>query len=162
MLKRSFCLFPIVLVLFLRPAFAQNPPTAQKIEATCMSMCHGGNLVAQQRLDRNGWTREVDKMIRWGAPVPPEEKDQWIGFLASRFNNSRPKPNSSKQLPDGKGADLARIACLGCHDDQLLRQPRFDRAAWERVVDRMIGLGVRVPSARKQELIEYLTAVLGK
>lgn len=153
---RSFAGF---LMLLASNAVAQTPEIYRKIETTCMSACHGGNLVAQQRLDRAGWTREIDKMIRWGAPVPAAEKDQWIEHLVSRFNNARPRPNSSKELPAGKAADLAKIACLGCHDDRPILQAGYDRAGWAASVDRMIGVGAHVPAARKAELIDYLASV---
>jgi hypothetical protein len=47
--------------------------------------CHADDLVTQQRLTREGWGREVDKMIRWGARVPPEERSALVEFLASRW-----------------------------------------------------------------------------
>jgi hypothetical protein len=47
--------------------------------------CHADDLVTQQRLTRDGWGREVDKMIRWGARVTPEERSPLVEFLASRW-----------------------------------------------------------------------------
>jgi hypothetical protein len=63
---------------------------------TCTGSCHGPSLIAQQRLDTAGWTREVNKMIGWGAVVPDNEKDALVAFLARTFNNNRPRPASSK------------------------------------------------------------------
>ena len=48
-------------------------------------VCHDDDLSAQQRLTRDGWGREVDKMIRWGARVTPEERGPLVEFLASRW-----------------------------------------------------------------------------
>lgn len=48
-------------------------------------VCHDDDLSAQQRLTREGWGREVDKMIRWGARVTPEERGPLVEFLASRW-----------------------------------------------------------------------------
>jgi hypothetical protein len=42
-------------------------------------------LIAQQRLTRAGWVREVEKMIRWGAPVNEAEKSVLVDFLADRY-----------------------------------------------------------------------------
>ena len=47
--------------------------------------CHEDDLIEQQRLTRVGWTREVDKMIRWGAVVPDTEKDALVDYLAARY-----------------------------------------------------------------------------
>ena len=50
----------------------------------CLS-CHGADLVEQQRLSPLGWTREVEKMMRWGAQVPEAEKGALVEHLASRY-----------------------------------------------------------------------------
>jgi mono/diheme cytochrome c family protein len=47
--------------------------------------CHEDDLIEQQRLTKIGWTREVDKMIRWGALVPDAEKDALVDYLAARY-----------------------------------------------------------------------------
>jgi mono/diheme cytochrome c family protein len=47
--------------------------------------CHGTDLMAQQRLPRAGWVREVDKMIRWGAKVGDTEKDALVDYLTATW-----------------------------------------------------------------------------
>ena len=47
--------------------------------------CHDTDIIEQQRLTRGRWVGSVDKMIRWGATVTPEEKDALVDHLASRF-----------------------------------------------------------------------------
>src|SRR5262245_29204233 len=51
---------------------------------SCLS-CHEPCLIVSQRLSRQGWTREVDKMIRWGATVAEAEKAALIDYLAGHF-----------------------------------------------------------------------------
>ena len=51
--------------------------------------CHEADLAEQQRLSRSGWTREVDKMIRWGADVPADDKDPLLDFLSSHYSPVR-------------------------------------------------------------------------
>jgi mono/diheme cytochrome c family protein len=46
--------------------------------------CHGRDLTEQQRLTPAGWTREVEKMMRWGAQVSEAEKAALVQYLASR------------------------------------------------------------------------------
>ena len=69
-------------------------PAASHIVATAGSeaaykkaclVCHEDDLIEAQRLSREGWTREVDKMIRWGAAVPAVEKDALVDYLAARY-----------------------------------------------------------------------------
>ena len=148
-------------------AWGQAPaPTtaemARKMEATCTGFCHGPALIAQQRIDRNGWTREVDKMIRWGAAVQPADKDALITYLARTFNASRPMPNSSKAVPEGKGSDLFRTYCLSCHDDRAIVSRKVDKPGWTALVDQMMKLGAYVPATRKDELLDYLTLHWGR
>jgi cytochrome c553 len=58
--------------------------TEATYKRSCLT-CHEDDLIEQQRLTRAGWTREVDKMIRWGAVVPDAEKDALIDYLAARY-----------------------------------------------------------------------------
>src|SRR5688500_3082832 len=50
------------------------------LRANCLT-CHGTALITQQRLAREAWSRELDKMIGWGAVVPA---DQRSGLLKDR------------------------------------------------------------------------------
>ncbi len=72
----------------IRPALSHAPAAATDGEATfkraCLS-CHGTDLVEQQRLSRSGWVREVEKMMRWGANVPANEKDALADHLAALY-----------------------------------------------------------------------------
>lgn len=65
------------------------------VNARC-TLCHSDDLITQQRLDRAAWTRVVDKMIKWGAPVNPEERELLLNYLAASYSpttpNSTPAP----------------------------------------------------------------------
>lgn len=52
-------------------------------KAACL-ICHEADLIQQQRLSRAGWLRTVDKMIRWGAPVPAADREALADWLAAR------------------------------------------------------------------------------
>lgn len=60
-----------------------------QFRSTCM-VCHGTDVMEQQRLNRGQWEKEVDKMVRWGADVKPEYKNQLVDFLNSRWG-TRPR-----------------------------------------------------------------------
>jgi ubiquinol-cytochrome c reductase cytochrome c subunit len=68
-------------------ASAALPPGAgrETAERVCLA-CHDTALINQQRMDRGRWRNEVEKMIRWGAPVPPDQKDALIEYLYSQFH----------------------------------------------------------------------------
>jgi hypothetical protein len=57
-------------------------------ENRCLS-CHEADLTRQQRLSRQGWAREVEKMIRWGALVTEAEKEPLIDFLSKSYGPQR-------------------------------------------------------------------------
>jgi DMSO/TMAO reductase YedYZ molybdopterin-dependent catalytic subunit len=63
---------------------ADNHPGRSVFESRCLT-CHDTNLASQQRLTVPGWTREVDKMIGWGAGVTDAEKQSLVQYLALRF-----------------------------------------------------------------------------
>ena len=140
---------------------AQGANMAQRM-ASCAGSCHGPSIIAQQRLDRTGWSREVDKMIGWGAEVSAAEKDIFINYLAASFNSSRPRPDSARAIPQAKGSDVFQTSCLICHDDKPMAVLKGDRTAWTREVEKMTNWGAYVPAERKDELIEYLTNAFSK
>jgi hypothetical protein len=59
-------------------------PLQSKIKTACLE-CHGSGIVVQQRLGKAAWTKEVDKMIKWGAVVDPGERDAFIEYLSANF-----------------------------------------------------------------------------
>lgn len=54
------------------------------LERACLS-CHGVDMIEGQRLSTAGWTREVNKMIGWGAVVNEAEKAALVEYLAGRY-----------------------------------------------------------------------------
>jgi len=46
-------------------------------------------MIRGQKLTRTQWEREVDKMMRWGASVKPEDRSEMIDFLLSQFGPKR-------------------------------------------------------------------------
>jgi DMSO/TMAO reductase YedYZ molybdopterin-dependent catalytic subunit len=72
-----------------RPA-TPMPPFPFKVQAACLT-CHGEDIVAGQRLTKAQWERELEKMVRWGAQVPPGDRAGIIEFLLRHFGpSSRP------------------------------------------------------------------------
>jgi cytochrome c5 len=81
-----------VLIPYLAMHFAPKPaashPTTDAGMATykraCL-VCHDADIIEQQKLSKTGWTRTVEKMMRWGAAVPETEKEPLVEYLSSRF-----------------------------------------------------------------------------
>ncbi len=60
------------------------PMDAAAYRNSCLG-CHGEDIIRGQRLTRVQWEREVEKMVRWGAQVPAEQKPLIIDYLSARF-----------------------------------------------------------------------------
>jgi hypothetical protein len=82
----SVCCAPLLL--------AQSPelpsgPMQQKVTTACTE-CHESRIILQQRLSKAIWTKEVDKMIKWGAVVDPADRDGFIEYLSTNFPPEKP------------------------------------------------------------------------
>jgi mono/diheme cytochrome c family protein len=101
-IDRYFCgivLWWAVIVSF--AALAQKPaspdPTAelpagamQANATTACTECHGARIILQQRLSKAAWTKEVDKMMKWGALVDPADREALIDYLSTNFSPDKP------------------------------------------------------------------------
>ena len=70
---------------------ADLPPGAMQTKATgaCLE-CHEARIILQQRLSKAAWTKEVDKMVKWGAVVDPTDRDALIDYLSTNFSPDKP------------------------------------------------------------------------
>lgn len=73
---------------------AQSPnlppgPVQAKVKTACTE-CHDSRIIVQQRLGTNVWSKEVDKMVKWGAVVDPTDRDAFINYLSINFPPDKP------------------------------------------------------------------------
>src|SRR5262245_10290423 len=121
--------------------------------------CHEADVIVAQRLSRQGWTREVEKMIRWGAVVSDAEKEVLIDYFAGHF---RPRPAAGAPAAgDDRDKKIFEEKCLLCHEADLTEQQRLSRQGWTREVEKMIRWGAAVSDAEKEPLIDYLSSNFG-
>ena len=64
-------------------------PMQAKATTACLE-CHEARIILQQRLSKASWTKEVDKMTKWGAVVDPADRDAMIDYLSSNFSPDKP------------------------------------------------------------------------
>ena len=64
-------------------------PIQSKVQTACTE-CHDARIILQQRLSKKAWTKEVDKMIKWGAVVDPKDRDAFIDYLGVNFPPEKP------------------------------------------------------------------------
>jgi DMSO/TMAO reductase YedYZ molybdopterin-dependent catalytic subunit len=56
----------------------------ENFKTSCLS-CHEIDVIEQQRLTREQWDREIEKMMRWGAPVRSQDREHFLEFLLRHF-----------------------------------------------------------------------------
>lgn len=54
-----------------------------------------------------------------------------------------------------------RVACLTCHEEDVIRQQRLTRAQWDREINKMTGWGAQVKAEHRESLLNYLLANFG-
>jgi len=64
-------------------------PMAMKASTACTE-CHEARIILQQRLNKAAWTKEVDKMVKWGAVVEAGDRDALIDYLSANFSPDQP------------------------------------------------------------------------
>lgn len=82
----------VITVVFLSvsaPLHAQSAelpagPAQAKVVTACTE-CHDSHIILQQRLSNKAWAKEVDKMIKWGAVVDPNDRSTFIDYLSAHF-----------------------------------------------------------------------------
>ncbi len=98
-------------------------------------MCHGEDMTTRQRLTTKQWTAEVEKMVGWGSPLPPDRKQPLIDHLAETYPSNQAAPPLERISPDraltldpqpspikpfagsdpGRGETLFATHCSACH-----------------------------------------------
>jgi hypothetical protein len=82
----------------------------QKATTACLE-CHEARIIVQQRLSKPIWTKEVDKMVKWGAVVEANDRDALIDYLSTNFSPDRsayPAPHTSRSKVSGKNSTEKR------------------------------------------------------
>jgi hypothetical protein len=71
-----------------------------KATTSCLE-CHEARIILQQRLSKAAWTKEVDKMMKWGAVVDAGDRDALIDYLGANFSPDQP-PYEPPRTSTGK------------------------------------------------------------
>ena len=88
-------------ILWLAPLFICAPslqsqsanlppgPFEAKVRTACTE-CHEARIIVQQRLSKAAWTREMDKMTKWGAEIDSQDRDALIDYFSANFGPDQP------------------------------------------------------------------------
>ena len=133
-------------------------PGAAIVTSRCV-VCHESDIITSQRLSVGGWTNSINKMVRWGAQMTPQERDLVQAYLAAHFAPKAAVP-AYPPMPQPVLATFRR-ACLACHDDDIVSVQRLSKAAWTREIEKMMRWGASINDAEKASLIDYLASNFG-
>src|SRR5579863_954636 len=74
-------------------------PMQAKATTACTE-CHEARIILQQRLSKAAWTKEVDKMVKWGAVVDATDHDALIDYLSTNFGPDQPPYIAPRSLSE--------------------------------------------------------------
>jgi hypothetical protein len=79
-----------------------------KASTACLE-CHEARIILQQRLSKAAWSKEVDKMEKWGAVVDANDHDALIDYLSANFGPDQPAYEPPRTSPEkGKKARASK------------------------------------------------------
>jgi mono/diheme cytochrome c family protein len=133
---------------------------ADVIRTRCVA-CHDTDVITSQRLSSAGWGREIDKMVRWGVLLLPEQREALQPYLAAHFGPVPAASHTSTSTSAENGEATLTRACFGCHGVDLIEQQRLSRPGWVREVEKMMRWGANVPATEKDPLVDHLAARYG-
>lgn len=138
-------------------------PGADVLKSRCV-ICHEADIITSQKLSPTGWTNSVNKMVRWGSQITPEEREVLLPYLAMHFapKPAASHPNTDAGLPAVASAQVGEAtykrACLVCHDADIIEQQKLSKTGWTRSVEKMMRWGASVTDADKEPLVDYLAS----
>lgn len=104
------------------------------MQENCL-ICHSEEIITTQRLTLPQWKAEVEKMVGWGSPLPPDQQQPLIGYLASQYSDGTPRTAPASTSYDealarvrpqrdaasavagdaDRGGNLFGLNCANCH-----------------------------------------------
>lgn len=74
-------------------------PMQGKIKAAC-TQCHNASRITEQRLTRQQWSDELDKMEGLGAVIPASDRGAVLAYLTKNFGPGKGGKTAVKKAAD--------------------------------------------------------------
>ena len=71
-------------------------PGKSLVQRNCL-ICHSAEIIQGQRLSRDTWLKEVEKMAGWGSPIPADQKSVLVDYLVTHFSAEKPVPAPTRE-----------------------------------------------------------------
>jgi cytochrome c5 len=155
-------LLAVLIVIAAQPLVAQqlpDGPGAAIVTSRCI-VCHEAEIITQQHLSLAGWTNSINKMVRWGSQITPDEREVLQPYLAAHFGPKLAASHAGAAPAPAAAAIEAKYksACQVCHEANMIEQQHLSKAGWTREIDKMIRWGASVSDADKEPMAEYLAS----
>jgi hypothetical protein len=151
----SFLAIVIMLAGPVALAAQELPPgDGRAVVSTQCAACHDLDRVVRTRLDREGWTAVVAKMVDNGAPLDERARETAIGYLVVHFG----RPPAATEDPEVERIALRYIngICSSCHDTDFITDTRATPVEWREIVEDMNSKGAGLSEADVDLLAGYL------
>ncbi|HEX5226344.1 MAG TPA: sulfite oxidase [Bryobacteraceae bacterium] len=71
--------------------------------------------------------------------------------------NAAPPAASETAHEDAQAPNGYKTACMGCHDDHMMRQQRLTKPQWDRELNKMTGWGAPLKPEDREAVLDYLS-----
>ena len=71
-------------------------PGKSLVQRNCL-ICHSAEIIQGQRLSRDTWLKEVEKMAGWGSPIPAQEREALGDYLFEHYSPDAPLPEPERE-----------------------------------------------------------------
>ncbi len=111
-------------------------PGREAVYFTCTA-CHSLNQFAQQRMSREDWDANIERMIKSNNMTPPKPwaRTLILSYLSTHFGVDSEDWGG---LAAGPGREEVYYICQACHSLAIVLQQRLTRASWEETLEWMV------------------------
>jgi mono/diheme cytochrome c family protein len=135
---------------------AQLPDgTGKPLVAERCAVCHEPDIVASQRMDRDGWARVLETMIGRGAQLDERERNTVLDYLAKNFGPP-PAPSTTDSSVERTARRFIDGICSSCHAADLIAATQATKDGWLEIVQKMNNKGAGMSEADVDLLADYL------
>lgn len=106
----TLCLANALAQTAVKPTEDMPAGAMQAKATTACTECHESRIILQQRLSKAAWTKEVDKMIKWGALVEAADRDALIDYLSANFSSDQPPYLAPRSAAESASSKLKKTA----------------------------------------------------
>jgi competence protein ComEA len=150
------CLSSFVLIaavaLFAGSAWAQLPegPGKAELERLCKN-CHEPEQATSERMNREDWTKTLEKMIEAGATGTDEEFNLILEYLVKNFGPEPPKPVNVNKAT---AVELESALTIPRTQAEAIVQYRTEKGNFKTIADlkKVPGLDAAKVEAKKERL----------